>query len=129
MNNFRPADIASAYIGGVIKDETRYAGDDKVDFARILESLNTYIQGKIGKSPRLTMESITESTYSLKSADVNTLAAFDHVIIEDTAAMWRNGKLCCEFNWKYVEKSGRVIKGDSLCRVELTADGTIVAQS
>ena len=129
MNNFRPANIASAYVSGVIKDETKKVGDVEIDFKRILESLHTYIQGKIGSRPRLTMESLTESTYSLKSANVNTMAAFDSVVIEDTTAMWRNGKLCCEFNWKYVEKSGKVIKGDTLCRVELTADGTIVAQS
>lgn len=102
--------------------------DTEININGIIESLSTVIAQKVGHAVSLSVSAINESTYSLKSGDLNTCAAFSSVVVEDTAARFVGDKFICEFSWKYVEKGGRVIVGERLCSVEMDRHGNVIKQ-
>ena len=100
--------------------------EDYVDFEKIIESIEKFVKRKIGTEPKLNVDALSESIFSIQSENMYVIPAFDKIIIECPSAEWKNGKMCVELNWKYYQKSGMILKGDKICQLELDSVGNIL---
>lgn len=132
MNKYQEPRIFETYKKEVLPEFSHNINGEWVDFSKISAAIKGYIGRKVGVSPmgiNLRFDPLSEKVFNVESNNLCESIPFKSIVLRDSGAIWENGKLCLEFTWKYTEKSGRVIKGDNFCRLEIDRAGNILKES
>lgn len=130
MNKYRDPmhSIHETYRTNVLPVFSHDIDGTKVDFTKICESVSNYLSKILEKKVKIEFKTISSNVFVVESMNLYDIPSFKNIVIEDSDAMWKDDKLCVEFRWKYTERSGRVIKGDPVCRIEVDASGKILKE-
>lgn len=132
MNKSQEPRLHETYKKEILPDFSHTVDGQWVDFSKINAAVKSYIGKNLGVNPmmvNLNFQPLSEKVFCVESNSLCESIPFKSIVLRDAGAVWTNGKLCLEFCWKYTERSGRVIKGDNFCRLEIDRTGNIIKES